>query len=514
MAQDIVVGSGPSGLAAAKALIARGRDVLMLDAGIEMDANAKALRKRMGDSAPHSWSGENREAIGSVRRSEKSDSIRPFGSDFLFRLPPEVSGFEVDNGVHALRPSFAKGGLSNGWGASTLPYHARELVDWPIDLADLAPHYQAIAPMIGMSAQRDGLADFFEGVKVDEERPLPQSRQAAQLLSRMATKRAELDQIGVHFGASRQAIAPGCHACAMCLYGCPYGLIFNAGAQVEQLVAQGQMRYRGGIIVTGFAENANGVTVYSNQGEFEGGRLFVAAGVLPTARLALGSLGLNDRWLTILDSQHFYLPMLQRWSAGNPAREPRHTLAQAFWEIDDAAVNAHIVHAQLYTYNDTYAPDMERRFGPFAGLAKPLIAAMSHRLIVAQTFLHSDVSPAIGVRLTGTGATTRLAFKRVDNPQTAGAIERAKQRIAQIGRLGGLIPLTPLLRPGSLGSSFHCGGTLPMRNSPEVGETDVVGRPAGWQRVHIVDATVFPTIPAPTITFSVMANAHRIASSV
>ncbi|MEO8723537.1 MAG: GMC oxidoreductase [Sphingobium sp.] len=513
MAQDIVVGSGPSGLAAAMALIARGRDVLMLDAGIEMDADAQALRTRMGAGAPDDWSGADREAIGAVRRSEKSDSIRPFGSDFLFRVPAEMAAFDAPNAVHALRPSFAKGGLSNGWGASTLPYHARDLDDWPIDLTDLAPHYQTIAPMIGMSAQRDGLTDFFDAVPITEERPLPQSRQATQILSRMEKKRAELDRIGVHFGASRQAIAPGCLACAMCLYGCPYGLIFNAAVQVERLAAEGSLRYQGGVIVTGFSEHGDGVTVHSTQGVFEGERLFIAAGVLPTAQLALGSLGLADRWLTILDSQHFYLPMLQRWSSGHPAHEPRHTLAQMFWEIDDPAVDPHIVHAQLYTYNDTYAPDMERRFGPFAGLAKPLIEAMSQRLIVAQTFLHSDVSPAIGVRLTGAGARARLEYKRIDNAGTAAAIERAKRRIAQAGRLGGLIPLTPLLRPGSLGSSFHCGGTLPMRTSPEAGETDVLGRPAGWKRVHIVDASVLPTIPAPTITFSVMANAHRIANS-
>lgn len=516
LGQDIVVGSGPSGLAAAAALIARGRDVLMLDAGIEMDADAVALRSRMGAQEPADWAQNDREAIGSVRRSEKSDSIRPFGSDFLFRLPPEMSAFSekgsINGGVHALRPSFAKGGLSNGWGASILPYHASDFADWPIGLADLAPHYQAIAPMLGMAAVNDGLAELFAGVRIEDDRPLPQSRQARELLDRMAKKRNDLNQIGVHFGASRQAIAPGCRACAMCLYGCPYGLIFNAGQQVERLVAQGALRYQSGVIATGFEETANGVTLHSNLGAYEGDRLFIASGVLPTAQLALRSLSLNDQWLTIKDSQHFYLPMLHRWSAGDPAGAPHHTLAQAFWEIDDPAVDAHIVHAQLYTYNDTYAPDMRKRFGPFAGLARPLIELLSRRLIVAQAFLHSDASPAIGVRLAGSGEPGRLEYRRVENAATTGSIERAKRRIAKAGHIAGMLPLTPLMRPGSLGSSFHCGGTLPMRDTPKRGETDTLGRPAGFTRTHIVDASVFPTIPAPTITFSVMANAHRIAS--
>lgn len=508
-AQDIIIGSGPSGVAAAAALIARGRDVLMLDAGLEMDAGAQDLRARMSSCEPGGWSDADREAIGSVRRSEKSDSIRPFGSDFLFRPPPGMEALADTNGVHGLRPSFAKGGLSNGWGASVLPYHARDFDGWPVGLADLAPHYRAVAPMLGLAARRDGLADLFRGCVVDGAHPLPQSRQAATLLARMDRKRFALARMGVHFGASRQAIANGCRACAMCLYGCPYDLIFNAAREVDRMATAGGLTYRGGVVASGFAETADGVTVHAGTERFEGERLFIASGVLPTTLLALSSLGLGNREVTIRDSQHFYLPMLHGWSAGDPATEPRHTLAQLFWEIDDPAVDAHLVHAQLYTYNDTYAPDMRGRFGPFAGVAKPLIEAMSRRLIVAQAFLHSDVSPAIGARLDGSG----LAFRRIDNGGTAGAITRAKGRLAQAGRTAGLLPLTPLLRQGGLGTSFHCGGSFPMRESPDVGETDMLGRPAGLTRTHIVDASVFPTVPAPTITFSVMANAHRIASA-
>lgn len=507
-AQDIIVGSGPSGLAAAAALTARGRDVLIIDAGLEMDVQARALRDRMGACEPDAWSTGDREAIGAVRRSEKSDSIRPFGSDFLFRNPPEISQFDNAEGVHALRASFARGGLSNGWGASVLPYHERDFEGWPIGIADLEPHYQAIAPMLGMAARRDGLADFFSGVRIDEERPLPQNTQARELLARMARKEAKLEKLGVHFGASRQAVADGCRACAMCLYGCPYGLIFNAGDQIARMVALGAVAYRGGIVATGFEEGAGGVTLHTSQGRFEGERLFVAGGVLPTTLLTLSSLGLAGQEVTIRDSQHFYLPMLHLWGTGDPSAEPRHTLAQLFWEIDDAVVERHIVHAQLYTYNDTYAPDMRARFGPFSGIAKPLIEAMSRRLIVAQPFLHSDASPAIGVRLVG----DRLYYRHVANAQTAHSIKRVKRRIARAALAVGLLPLTPLARSGMLGSSFHCGGSFPMRESPLKGETDILGRPRGFKHVHIIDASIFPTIPASTITYSVMANARRIAS--
>jgi choline dehydrogenase-like flavoprotein len=53
-----------------------------------------------------------------------------------------------------------------------------------------------------------------------------------------------------------------------------------------------------------------------------------------------------------------------------------------------------------------------------------------------------------------------------------------------------------------------------MRTSPGRFESDRYGRPSGFERVHAVDSTVFPSIPATTITLSVMANAHRIGSSI
>ena len=42
--------------------------------------------------------------------------------------------------------------------------------------------------------------------------------------------------------------------------------------------------------------------------------------------------------------------------------------------------------------------------------------------------------------------------------------------------------------------------------------------PTGWDAshdgidIHLVDASVFPTVPATTFTLTIMANAHRIAS--
>jgi choline dehydrogenase-like flavoprotein len=75
----------------------------------------------------------------------------------------------------------------------------------------------------------------------------------------------------------------------------------------------------------------------------------------------------------------------------------------------------------------------------------------------------------------------------------------------------GAVPL-PVVQVELPGRSFHFGGSFPMRKRPKRGESDTLGRPVGLQRVHVIDASVFPSIAATTITFTIMANAYRIGA--
>ena len=520
MTRSIVIGSGPSGVAAASALIARGCEVVMVDVGEALEAPRAARRVRMGAQEPSQWTRDDRDEATMAQRSDRSGTIRPYGSDLPFRIPAAASAWKDPARLPAVRPSFAKGGLSNGWGASMLPYRDEDLDGWPIKATDLAFHYGAVASLVSLAARGDDLAQLFPAHRLDSQRPLAMSTQAQRLLDRLDAQRARLAETGVHFGQSRQAVADGCRRCAMCLHGCPYGLIFNAGDVVDRLRLSGGFTYVPDAYAIRFEENAIGVRLWTRSAagevtERSGDRLFVAAGVLPTALLVLDSLDRPDHPLPLRDSPQFFLPMLHRWAADpDPSTEARHTLAQLFVEIVDPKVSAHTVHVQLYTHNDAYAVDMRRRFGVVAGVWNPLVGILSRRLIVAQAFLHSDVSPRIELAMRRADGNARLEFKCRDNADTAAAVAGARRRLARLARDAGLLPLTPLSHPGAPGSSFHCGGSFPMRANPECLESDVLGRPAGLKRVHLVDASVFPSIPATTITFSAMANAHRIASQV
>src|SRR5262249_13106955 len=118
-----VVGSGPAGVACALALIRRGLAVTMLDAGEHPEPHLQAAVARLGARPPAEWDPAD---VAQVRRpTEARGRTIPlkaaFGSVFPYREVARRLTIER-RGVDA-SPSFARGGLSNVWGATVLPYH-------------------------------------------------------------------------------------------------------------------------------------------------------------------------------------------------------------------------------------------------------------------------------------------------------------------------------------------------------------------------------------------------------
>jgi choline dehydrogenase-like flavoprotein len=476
--------------------------VILLDGGRDLEPSAETRRLAAGASLdPVQWQAPQFDA--------RPGQVRRYGSDFAME-PPEAT-FAEPGGV-ALRASRAAGGLSNLWGSAVLPYAAKDMAGWPVPVEDMDRHAALVAEMIPMAARGDGLARLFPSVPVAGRDGLPPSVQASLLFERLDRRRAELARLGVTFGQARQAVRGNdCRLCGQCLHGCPWGLIWSARHSLAELKAHPQVDYRPGAALRRFSESADGITLHLDDGStVTGDRAFLGAGVLETARILLASQP-GRAGIVLRDSQQAFLPALHLWRAGQrPDLGTFHTLPQAFLEIDDRAVSPHLVHAQVYTWNEHFPRDLVAGYGRRLPGSAPAFRALARRLIVAQVFLHSDHSHRIRLTLAADG---RLSAEVEHNNDTVPALDRALRRMAGALRLGGLLPLRPAARSGAPGSSFHVGASVPMAANPVAGQSDALGRPYGLTRLHLIDASSLPAIPATTITLGVMANAHRIASA-
>jgi choline dehydrogenase-like flavoprotein len=515
----LVVGSGPAGVSCAKALLAKGARVTMLDAGLRLEPELAAIVERLKGLPREAWAREDVARI-SAQTPVTAGGVplkRAYGSDYPFR-PDSLAPADLD-GIETV-PSYAAGGLSTVWGANVLPYREEDLRDWPIGLDALAPHYAAVLGGVAFSARRDDLEALFP-LYAEPKASLRQSRQAAALMRDLEAARTALSKGGMSFGQSRLAVsAPDCVNCGLCLTGCPRAAIYDSAQELPALARDPRFSYEGGVVVDRVEEREGGVLVHARRGagggraRFEGERVYLGCGALSTTRILLESLGAYDREVRLVDSRYYLFPLLRYAATPDVQDEELHALAQAFLEISDPHVAAKLVHLQLYSYNRLYASALESKFGAAFPLVKRFLGPLLSRLWIVQGYLHSDLSP--GMRATLRKSADGPSVLRVVGEEGGESLRTIRNVLAKLMRARGelrAVPLGPMLQPGLPGKGSHFGGSFPMSRTPGAFQSDVLGRPAEFRRVHAVDATTFPTIPATTITLTVMANARRIGSA-
>jgi choline dehydrogenase-like flavoprotein len=517
----VVIGSGPAGVAAASALSQADRPVTLLDAGDTIEPGRMDVFADLAQMPPQSWpSGLANRARAAFPVTAKHVPLKPaYGSLFPYAL--EDTDLPVTRENAETVPSLALGGLSNCWGASMLPARQRDIDDWPITLAELEPHYEAVLRFVPMAAEYDELS---EQLPLYSNAPgrLRRGAQAQVVLGHLRRHAAALELAGFTFGASRLAVeastdaANSCRQCGLCMYGCPYGSIYNASHTLDQLVRRGKVDYRGGLYVDRLVASDRSVTVHfhergrpASRGQLNASRVFVACGAVSSTRLMLESLGGSTHACRLLDSQYFLVPMITARAARVSVATQGNTLAQVFLELDHTGACRHPAHLQLYGYNDLLLSLLAARLPLSADRLQGLLRPALGRLVIMQGYLHSADSP--GMRINVDAGAVQLIG---DDPLAARTrVKRLVRRLAANAGPLGMAPVPGLTQMGQPGKGNHLGGSFPMQRHPGEWQTDTLGRLPRWDRVHLVDAAVLPSVPATTITLSVMANAHRIATA-
>jgi choline dehydrogenase-like flavoprotein len=483
--------------------------VTMLDAGRTLDPSRVETVARLRAGSPSEWTAADVDRLKEGVRASP-DGIptkRLYGSDFAFSTEGTELNFDYSNA--GLRPGFAQGGLSNVWGAGMLPFHRDDMADWPFDAAELDEGYRGVLSFVPCSGVKDALDGLFPNHSSDLQ-AMPPSRQGQAFLHDAARSKALLARHGIAAGQSRLAVhGKSCERCGMCLYGCPYELIYNSAFTLRQLRALPNFHYEPGFVVGRMSEKNGSVRIDGHDldtqqaRQFEAGRVLLGAGVIPSTAILLSSLGDFDVKIRLQDSFYFLLPLLRVEGTPDMGREKLHTLAQAFVVMRDPAICAEFVHFSIYGYNDLMIPSLKASIGAAGG-----VEALASRALVAGGYLHSKFSPGLWM-------TVRPGHVQLRGEDAAGAIVLAKRAAGKLLRQAArlrAIPLIPAMRFSPPGRGFHAGGSFPMSRSPHRHMSDIEGRPHGFERVHLIDASCLPSIPATPITLPVMANAWRIAN--
>ncbi len=511
-----VIGSGPAGVAAAKALVEAGREVTLIDAGRQIEPERMEAFSALGEREPRQWSAGDADRVrGTFPVGIKSVGLKPaYGS--LFPYAVDDADLSVVNEAAETLASLARGGLSNVWGASMLPFRASDIGDWPVSVEQLEPHYEAVLRFVPLAGEHDELDTMFP--LYTKPCRLRRCTQAEMVIGCLRRNTAALRERGFSFGGSRLAVVAAredrrhCRDVGLCLYGCPYGSIYNSAQTLAQLIHDGALDYRPGLYVDRVSEEGEEVRIDFHtlgrpraSGAVRASRAFVACGCISSTRLMLESMGRSPAVHRLIDSQYFVMPLVTPRVAPVGVATQGNTLAQVFVELVDRNVSAHTVHLQIYTFNDAMLAAIAARLPLSEATLERALQPLLGRLLVAQGYLHSSESPGIAFHL-------EPGRVRLVGEHRAVGVSRVVRRVARNGHLLGMFPIPGLVQLGAPGKSNHVGGSFPMRRRPGDLESDVLGRLRGFERVHVVDASVFPSVPATTVTLTAMANAHRIAT--
>lgn len=522
MKRFMIIGSGPAAAGAALALTRAGVRPLVVDIGVRLDEALVPIVERLKATQPANWSAQDRIAISRQPMGSPVRGLpekRAFGSDFPFRDRGQLTGLTAEPGSHSAVVSAAFGGYSNVWGAQVTTFSPATFADWPVSFDDLATHYEAVLSEIPYAAAHDDLSLHFP--LVAEPQPLPGlSERSQRVMEAYSRHRERLLGKRIVMGRARLAFAASqCVRCGLCMTGCPYGLVYSASQTLDRLAAEGRILHRADLMAVKLEQTGGG----SSRATFldlrtggaeviEADKILVACGAMGTTRLVAGSLKLFDQEIPAGESAQFTIPMLSLRPTADPRNDADFTLNQFNMVVQAGSAERDLSQIHFYTYNPAFLEALPRYFKEPGW--EVVTAQVLRRLSVAIGYLPSWASPQLRLSFAPRSSTQlpRMVIAR-DRPRwRANAMLRSV--IASLLKAAPWIDLWPILPRMILaagGKTYHFGGTFPHGPAGSFYSTDRLGRLEQWSDIHLVDASVFPTVPATTFTLTIMANAHRIA---
>jgi len=518
----IIIGSGASGISAALGFVRRGIIPTMIDVGTRTsgthNANGNLYDYRKENDLFDLMIGEDFRGLTNV---VEGTSLSP-------KLTTPLNSYIIE-GAEKLSPlrspgfsavqSFAAGGLAAGWGAGLYRYNRADLGPVPLEPAELEPYYNLLSEEIGISGKNDDLSRFF-----GEDRtllpPFNLSGKAGHIYKKYGKKRKKFNKKGVFIGYPRLGVLTRDHngrkACDYSnfetwLPDIPW--VYNPAQTLDRLIAEKRVRYISGIHIDLWERKKEkillkGVSLRNNSPFIsETDLLVVAAGTINTTKLVLRSRRDHQTRLKILDNPLLQVPLILPSFLGSTVDRKAFGMTNLNLVFTDPEKGTHLQGSIIELTSPPRSVFFEN-FPVSAAMNLKLIKMASPGILAMFLYYPSSDENSGKIHLEEAG---ELSIEQKDYVID----KKPLKKIA--GALSGMGALThPLLiRLSKPGYAIHYAGTLPMK--AETGseyESSVTGELHGEPGIYIADGASFSHVAAKNLSFTLMANAMRIADNI
>lgn len=528
--QIVVVGSGLSAVGAIRALVSKGIKPLVLDIGTTLPSESEKFKRILSSKNTSDWNKSDLGVyLGTDDTSAKGLVPRKttFGSDYFYSgsrsLPISQTACERSSPPN----SEALGGFSAGWGAAFLPPAKSDLADWPISHSTVLEHMRLCTDGISKSEPFDALDNYFDRLSEPGMPSLPLSDGQKALLERIKNATSDNSICPEVVGQSRllttfskSDFPKKCQFCGYCSSGCSFDSIYKAEFDIREFIGRDLIEYRSNVRILSITDSIDGVSL-TGRNELTGeslsvgcAKIFVAAGAVGTAKILLQSKEIFGHQVSIRRTGGFIEPFIS--IASHEIEWPNvNTQTPIYLDFVEGSVSKNWVHAQISLPNEIVLAKLGLDHRTIDSVRGKIARKIASHMVFALVNTHSDFGPVYNLKLERDALNGEAQiFSSQYFSEHAKDLQRLlNRRLKKILKRRGMVGIDLLQQDSVAAAGYHFGASFPMKVVPkEMTDTDVLGRPFGWQNVHVVDTSVLPNIPGTTVGLLTMANAHRIAS--
>ena len=525
----VVVGSGASGVHFALSCLIKGRPVTMVDVGhagnppVLPAESLVGLKRNLPDPVDY-FLGPQYDSLVLPGHDGEYYAFPP-SKEHVFRRRGEPE-FRA-NGFAPLY-SFARGGLAEVWTGGCYPFDDQDLHEFPFGYEGIEPYYSLVAERIGVSGAPDDLAATFP-VHGGLQEPLNPDAHSAELLSSYHRRRDYLNrELGCLMGRSRVAVLSreledrqACNYSGRCLWGCPRQAFYTPSITLSKCRTIPNFTYLGGLYADHFRMDSSGrvrslvaKTVDGNPQEIATGTLVLAAGTLGSAKIFLESIyqeaGKVPELRGVMDNRQILMPFVNLRMLGrawSPDTYQYHQVAMAVRVKE----SGELIHGLITTLK--------------TALIHPLVQTLPFDLAGSLAAFRS-IHGALGminvnfpdrrrddnyVTLDTSTDPHRLAIYYKPEPGEPSRLAATIKVFRKILRKLGCFAPSQMTHVRPMGASVHYAGTLAMTRDGGMHSCNELGASHDVAGLYFADGTTFPSLPAKNLTFTLMANAARIA---
>jgi len=489
----------------------------------------RALKENLDDPAAY-FLGDAYEAV-LYPDSEAEYYGFPPSKTYVFSTP---NGHTYRSQGFAPLHSFARGGLAQAWTGGVYPFNDEELSDFPFGYRDIAPAYNTVAERIGITGARDDLARFFP-VHEHLMAPLRLDPHSERLLEAYEAQKPYLnDKLRCYIGRSRVATLSsdrggrkGCTYTGRCLWGCPSESLYTPSITLKLCKRFDTFRYLPNVYVDHFVCDARRrithvVAHTVDEGtptEFPVDKLILAAGTLSSSRIVLNSIYRHSGEVAVLrglmDNRQILMPFVNRTMIGRDVPQESYQYHLLGMGLEGTSPKEY-VHSQITALKTALVHPIIQKMPLDLRGAIGLFRGIHAALGVVNVNLHDTrrEDNYVTLAVDKGSKTPQFVIQYTPPSEEPARLKKVLKTVKKcLSRLGCIVPPgMTYIRP--MGASVHYSGTIPMTTAQAPLTVSPACRSNDFADLYIADGTTFPFLPAKNLTFTLMANATRVAEGI